>query len=109
MICLVFIELSNNNFYCGIKKHQRSDNGIEKEFSMSNVYLTIAKPLFKNVFAFYNQTTASTMDDDDVSFKCSVNNRIPSILNLIFSARSLNWIIYIVVVRRVRALTLLMI
>ena len=91
------------------QKNQRSYNGIEKEFSMSNVYLTIAKPLFKNVFAFYNHTTASTIDDDDVSFKCSVNNRIPSILNLIFNARSLNWIIDIVVVRRVRALKLLMI
>ena len=40
-----------------------------------------------------------------MALKCSVNNRIPSILNLILNA-GLNWIIVVVV--KIRALELLM-
>ena len=48
---------------------------------MSIVYMTIAKPILERIFAFYNHTTASAWDN--TLFKCSVNNRISSILNLI--------------------------
>ena len=90
------------------KKYLRSYHKIEirNKFSMSIVYMTIAKPIFERIFAFYNHTTASPLDN--TLFKCSVNNRISSILNLILNASSLNWIIYIFT-WRVKALELLMI